>query len=470
MKADRIRLFFVVVILIFAVTAIFWPNNSEAFLDSSINVFFQNIRLGLDIRGGTRLDYRVVVPKDIERSADEMANEVVVVVRQRLDAANYTEAVVSKISGGEDSRIRVEIPGVDDPTIAERLVGKKGKLYFGEILEQQVGVEMPDKRIGIKYASAIWVPSKDKTSANERTWYLVNPYVTVGSRKLYLGGSEIKNAKASVDSQKGGFKIDLEFTSAGTKLFGEITAAFVEQQLPIVLDDVVLVAPQVMSAIRSSSAEISGRFTAQEAMELAALIKSGNLPADLQKLEERTLGPTLGRDIITVSLIAGMFGLLIVLVYMVVFYGLGGLIADLSLVYNTIIILGAMALGKFILTLPGIGGIILTFGTAIDGNIIIIERIKEEIRSGKTILNAITAGYSKSFSAIFDANITSILAGVVLYYLGTGTIKGFATTLIIGILGSMFATLVVSRVLTDMFSSKLHFRLHKEVAKAGDVK
>lgn len=469
MKADRIRLFFVVVILIVALASIFWPNKSEAFLDSSINIFFQNIRLGLDIRGGTRLDYRVVVPKDIERSAGTIADEVVVVVRQRLDAANYTEAVVSKI-GGEDARIRVEIPGIDDPTIAERLVGKKGQLYFGEILEQQTAATMPDKRIGIKYANALWVPSKDKTANNERVWYLLNPYVTVGSQKLYLGGSEIKNAKASVDTQKGGFKIDLEFTAKGTELFGKITAAFVEQQLPIVLDDVVLVAPQVMSAIRSSNAEISGRFTAQEAMELAALIKSGNLPADLQKLEERTLGPTLGRDIITVSLIAGMFGLLIVLVYMIVFYGLSGFIADLALIYNTVLILGAMALGKFILTLPGIGGIILTFGTAIDGNIIIIERIKEEIRAGKTVLNAITAGYSRSFSAIFDSNVTSILAGVVLYYLGTGTIKGFATTLIIGILGSMFATLVVSRVLTNMVSSKLHFRVSKEIAKAGDVK
>ena len=469
MKADRIRLFFVVVILIVALASIFWPNKSEAFLDSSINILFQNIRLGLDIRGGTRLDYRVVVPKDIERSAGTIADEVVVVVRQRLDAANYTEAVVSKI-GGEDARIRVEIPGIDDPTIAERLVGKKGQLYFGEILEQQTAATMPDKRIGIKYANALWVPSKDKTPNNERVWYLLNPYVTVGSQKLYLGGSEIKNAKASVDTQKGGFKIDLEFTAKGTELFGKITAAFVEQQLPIVLDDVVLVAPQVMSAIRSSNAEISGRFTAQEAMELAALIKSGNLPADLQKLEERTLGPTLGRDIITVSLIAGMFGLLIVLVYMIVFYGLSGFIADLALIYNTVLILGAMALGKFILTLPGIGGIILTFGTAIDGNIIIIERIKEEIRAGKTVLNAITAGYSRSFSAIFDSNVTSILAGVVLYYLGTGTIKGFATTLIIGILGSMFATLVVSRVLTNMVSSKLHFRVSKEIAKAGDVK
>ena len=469
MKADRIRLFFVVVILIVALASIFWPNKSEAFLDSSINIFFQNIRLGLDIRGGTRLDYRVVVPKDIERSAGTIADEVVVVVRQRLDAANYTEAVVSKI-GGEDARIRVEIPGIDDPTIAERLVGKKGQLYFGEILEQQTAATMPDKRIGIKYANALWVPSKDKTPNNERVWYLLNPYVTYGSQKLYLGGSEIKNAKASVDTQKGGFKIDLEFTAKGTELFGKITAAFVEQQLPIVLDDVVLVAPQVMSAIRSSNAEISGRFTAQEAMELAALIKSGNLPADLQKLEERTLGPTLGRDIITVSLIAGMFGLLIVLVYMIVFYGLSGFIADLALIYNTVLILGAMALGKFILTLPGIGGIILTFGTAIDGNIIIIERIKEEIRAGKTVLNAITAGYSRSFSAIFDSNVTSILAGVVLYYLGTGTIKGFATTLIIGILGSMFATLVVSRVLTNMVSSKLHFRVSKEIAKAGDVK
>jgi preprotein translocase subunit SecD len=469
LKADRIRLFFVVVVLIVALVAIFWPNQSAAFLDSSINTFFKNIRLGLDIRGGTRLDYKVVVSEETEKSIDEIANEVVIVVRQRLDAANYTEAVVSKISGGADSRIRVEIPGIDDPTIAERLVGKKGKLYFGEILEQATGEEMPAKRIGIKYMNAVWVPSKERNESKERVWYLVNPYSTVGSQKLYLDGSEIKNAKASVDTQKGGFKIDLEFTAKGTDLFGKITTAFVDKQLPIVLDDIVLVAPQVVSAIRSSTAEISGRFTAQEAMELAALIKSGNLPADLQKMEERTLGPTLGKDIITVSLIAGIFGLLIVMVYMVVFYGLSGLIADLSLIYNTLVILGAMALGKFILTLPGIGGIILTFGTAIDGNIIIIERIKEEIRSGKTILNAITAGYSKSFSAIFDANITSILAGVVLYYLGTGTIKGFATTLIIGILGSMFATLIVSRVLTDMFSSKLHFRMNKETVKAGDA-
>lgn len=470
MKKDRVRLFFVVVILIIALVAIFYPSQNTSFLDSSINFFFKNIRLGLDIRGGTRLDYRVSVPADAGKTIDEVANEVVVVVRQRLDAANYTEAVVSKISSGNDSRIRVEIPGIDDPTIAERLVGKKGKLYFGEILEQVTGEEMPAKRIGFKFTNAVWLPSKDRDANNDKIWLLVNPYATVGSQKLYLDGSHIKDAKASVDTQKGGFKIDLVFTTTGTDLFGKITAAFVNQQLPIVLDEIVLVAPQVMTAIRDSNAEISGKFAAQEAMELAALIKSGNLPADLVKLEERTLGPTLGKDIITVSLIAGLFGLLIVLVYMVVFYGVNGLVADISLLYNTAIILGSMALGKFILTLPGIAGIILTFGATVDGNIVISERIREEVRAGKTILNAITAGYSKSFWAIFDSNVTSILAGVVLYYLGTGSIKGFATTLIIGILGCMFTTLVVSRVLTDLLSSTIHFKALKKSTQAGDGK
>jgi preprotein translocase subunit SecD len=237
-----------------------------------------------------------------------------------------------------------------------------------------------------------------------------------------------------------------------------------------VLDDVVLVAPVVETAIRNGSAEISGTFSAQESMELAALIKSGNLPADLEKLQERTLGPTLGKDIIKASLIAGLFGLAIVLVYMIVVYGLLGVVADIALIYNSLLLIGAMAGGSFILTLPGIAGIILTIGTTVDGNIIVLERIKEEMRTGKTPLNAIAGGYSKSFSTIFDANITTILAAVVLYYLGTGTIRGFATTLIIGILGSMFTTLVVSRLLLDSMSGSIKNKWYDSESEAGVAK
>ncbi|HPE68191.1 MAG TPA: protein translocase subunit SecD [Thermotogota bacterium] len=465
MRADRVRLIFVVLVITGALLALFWPQAGRS-ADTFFGSIFKNIRLGLDIKGGSRIDYAIVPAADSEKSIDELANEVVTVVRQRLDSANFTEAVVARVGSGTGTRIRVEIPGIDDPTVAERLVGKRGKLYFAEVLESQKSPTKPAKKIGISYKDAYWLEGKEKVDG-ESMWYLVNPYVTVNNAKTYLDGSSVSDARASADTQRGGFRILLSFDRQGADIFGRVTTAKVGEQLPIVLDELVLVAPVVQNAIRDGSAEISGQFTAQEAMELAALIKSGNLPAELEKLEERTLGPSLGKDIVTASLIAGLFGLAIVLVYMVVVYGTFGIVADIALLYNTLLLLGIMSAGRFILTLPGIGGIILTIGTTVDGNIIVFERIKEEMRLGKTVLNSITGGYAKSFSTIFDANITTILAGVVLYYLGTGTIKGFATTLIIGILGSMFTTLVVSRVLLDGFSGTLKNKWKPSTAGTG---
>ncbi len=465
MKADRIRLIFVVVVILAALIAMFWPNSEKEYT-SFADRMFGNIRLGLDIKGGSRLDYAIKLSDDTDKSISEVADEVVLVVRQRLDNAGYTEAVVQKVASGKDMRLRVEIPGVEDPGVAERLVGKKGKLYFGEILDTVDSDTKPAKKIGLAYTDAIWVKSREQVNGVDR-WYLVREYSKVGSQKLYLDGSTVNNATAAPDTQRGGFKIQLSFNSEGADIFSRITSNFINKQVPIVLDDIVLVAPVVQTAIRDGSAEISGSFTAEESMEIAALIKSGNLPADLEKLQERTLGPTLGKDIIRASLIAGLFGLGIVLVYMIITYGLLGVVADLALVYNSLLLLGVMSGGSFILTLPGIAGIILTIGTTVDGNIIVLERIKEEMRMGKTPLNAIAGGYGKSFSTIFDANVTTILAGVVLYYLGTGTIRGFATTLIIGILGSMFTTLVVSRVLLDGMSGSINNKWHNPESEAG---
>jgi len=465
LRADRIRLIFVIVILLAAFIGLFWPTSGKEYT-SFFDRIFGNIRLGLDIKGGSRLEYAIKLSEDSDKSKSEVADQVVVVVRQRLDSANYTEATVQKVVSGDDIRLRVEIPGVDDPSVAGNLVGKKGKLYFGEILDSQESVTKPTKEL-FANKDAEWL--KYKESVNGTTlWYLVREYVQIGAQKYYLDGSAVRNASAAADTQKGGFMIQLTFDSEGADAFGRITSNFVGEQLPIVLDDIVLVAPVVQVAIQNGQAEISGRFTAQEAMELAALIKSGNLPAELEQLQERTLGPTLGKDIIRASLIAGLFGLGIVLVYMIIFYGLFGIVADLALLYNSILLFGVMAGGNFILTLPGIAGIILTIGTTVDGNIIVLERIKEEMKMGKTPLNAIAGGYSKSFSTILDANITTILAAIVLYYLGTGTIKGFATTLIIGILGSMFTTLVVSRVLLDAMSGSIDNKWHKPQVEAGD--
>ncbi len=466
MKADRIRLAFVILVIGAALLALFWPDASKTY-DNWVEGLFGNIRLGLDIRGGSRLDYSLSVPDDATKPIDEIANEVVVVVRQRLDAANYTEAVVTRVGVGAQSRIRVEIPGVDDPSVAERLVGRQGTLYFGEILETEQSETQPRPKVGIQYRDAIWLRSKD-FAGPATTWYLILPYVRIGSQRVYLDGSKVTDARAEVDTQRGGFKINLAFDREGTEMFARITANFIQQPLPIILDDLVLVAPIVQNAIREGRAEISGRFSAQESMELAALIRSGNLPAELIKEEERTLGPTLGMDIVTASLIAGLFGLIIVLVYMIVYYRLMGLIADIALVYNTFLLLGVMSAGQFILTLPGIAGIILTIGTTVDGNIIVFERIREEMRSGKTTLNAITGGYAKAFSTILDSNVTTILAAFVLFYMGTGPIKGFANTLIIGVVGSMFVTLVVSRLLLNAFHHKIEHGFYAKVeTKAG---
>jgi len=468
LKADRIRLIFVIIVVIAALVALFWSTPGKEYT-SFFDRLFGNIRLGLDIKGGSRLDYRIEVEEGSDKTISEIADEVVVVVRQRLDNANYTEANVTKVGSGQDTRLRVEIPGVKDPGVAERLVGKKGKLYFGEILEREESDTKPAKKVGINYVDTEWLKSRNKVN-DTNVWYLIRPYVKLGAQKYYLDGSKVKDASAAPDTQRGGFRIQLSFNSEGADLFGRITSNFINEQLPIILDETVLVAPVVQSAIRNGQAEISGSFTAQEAMELAALIKSGNLPANLVKLQERTLGPTLGQDIIRASLIAGLFGLGIVLVYMLIVYGLFGVVTDVALIYNSVLLLGVMAGGRFILTLPGIAGILLTIGTTVDGNIIVLERIKEEMRMGKTPLNAIGGGFSKSFSTIFDANITTILASIVLYYLGTGTIKGFATTLIIGILGSMFTTLVVSRVILDGMSGSIENKWHKEETGIGDSK
>lgn len=466
MKADRLRLIFVIALVTLALVAIFWVDGGVEY-NSFADRLLGNIKLGLDIKGGSRLDYAIKVEEGVEKSIDEVANEVVTVVRQRLDNANYTEAVAVRIGSGENSRLRVEIPGIDDPAAAERLVGKKGKLYFGEILDMQSSDVQPAKKIGMNYIDAVWLKQRDRGNGDTNIWYLVRPYSKIGAQKYYLDGSSVKDAKAVADTQRGGFSISLTFDGTGADTFAKITSNFLGKQVPIVLDDIVLVAPVVEVAIRDGRASITGRYTAQEAMETAALIKSGNLPAELIKLEERTLGPTLGKDIINSSLFAGMVGLIIVLIYMLVYYGVFGIVADIALIYNSIVLFGAMAAGNFILTLPGIAGIILTIGTTVDGNIIVFERIKEEMRLGKTALNAIASGYKRSITTIMDANITTILAGVVLYYLGTGTIRGFATTLIIGILGSMFTTLVVSRVFIDAFSGAIKV---KPLKIEGDAK
>ncbi len=438
MRADKIRLIFVLLVLFLSVFFMVWPPvpNAKNFAQK----IFGNIKLGLDIKGGSRLDYIMKGAK----VTPELKDQVLTVLRRRLDDANFTEAIVSAV--GENG-IRVEIPGISDPKKAESLIGQKAQLYFAQVLDHVTSAVKPAPKIGLNYAGAVWLRSKNATD----DWYLVNKNIQVGAGTLQLSGNDVKNAVASVNTQRGGWKIDLTFDSKGAKIFFEITQALVGKPLAIVMDNYVLSAPIVQTAIQGGRAEITGNFTYDQAQELAALIRSGNLPVSLELTEEQTLGPTLGSDVIHRSLIAGIVGIILVMAYMIIYYfGMMGVVADLALLYNGIFVFGMLALTHGILTLPGIAGIILTVGTTVDGNVIIFERIKEEMRTGKTVRASISAGFNRSTAVILDANITTLLTAFVLYYFGTGSIKGFAVTLTIGILGTIFTSLVFSRYLLDL--------------------
>lgn len=449
MRIDRIFLIISVVVISVAFFFLLFPQGGE--VQKGWAMLFSNIHLGLDIKGGSILEFAMDT-KGENVNENELANDVIAVLRNRLDSAGYTEATIRKVFAGNKVRIRVEIPEISDPSKAERLIGKKGKLYFAEVLDSKIQEEKPTEK-PFKYHDAVWLKNQSlQRYSNETEWLLVREDIRIGTKIVRLDGSMVRDARAAFDPKEG-YVINLTFNSEGKKLFADITRAFVNKRLAIVLDNNVLVAPVVREAILTGQARITGKFTVDEAREIATLIKSGNLPVDLIKVEENSVGPLLGKDIILQSLVAGIVGLVLVIIYMIVLYGWMGVVADISLIYNTFLLFGVLALTRSILTLPGIAGIILTIGTTVDGNIIIFERIKEEMRLGKTVHNSITGGFSKATSTIVDANLTTILAGIALYLLGKGTIKGFATTLIIGVVGSMFTVLVVSRVILDMTST-----------------
>ena len=440
MRADKVRLIFILLVLFVSVTFMLYPPAPSA--KGFWGHLFGNIRLGLDIKGGSRLDYVMVGKKP----TPNLSSQVVTVLRRRLDDANFTEAIVSAVG---NNGIRVEIPGIDNPKKAEKIIGQKAQLYFAQVLDQVRSSVKPAPKIGFSYSGAEWLQSKKSTDV----WYLVNKHIKVGAGSLQLSGNHVTNARASVDTQSGGWKIDLTFDSKGATIFFNITNALVGKQLAIVMDNYVLSAPVVKTAIQGGSAEITGNFTYDQAQELSALIRSGNLPVSLNLSEEQTLGPTLGSDVIRRSLIVGLIGVLLVIIYMLIYYmGAMGVVAVIALFYNAFFVFGMLALTHGILTLPGIAGIILTVGTTIDGNVIIFERVKEEMRTGKTMRASISAGFNKSLAVIIDANITTLITAFVLYYFGTGSIKGFAVTMTIGILGTIFTSLVVSRYILELMA------------------
>lgn len=362
------------------------------------NLFsIKNIKLGLDLRGGVSIIYQA----DKENPTTAEMNSAKSLLQGRLDRKNFTEAQVA-IQG--TNRIRVDIPGVENAEEAVEEIGKTAQLIFCD-----------------------------------------------ENGQVLLSGSEIKNASKQViqKDNKTEIMVVLEFTSEGQKLFEEATEKNIGKRICICLDDAIISMPTVQQKITGGNATITGDFTAKSAEELAALIRAGSLPFNLKIISLDNVGAKLGADALETSLKAGVLGTLLVILFMLIFYKILGFAADIALLIYVGLVLSLLSLFSVTLTLPGIAGIILSVGMAVDANVIIFERIKNELENKKSMRASIKSGFAKAFSAIFDGNITTLIAALVLYCFGSGPVKGFAQTLSLGIIISMFTALIVTRFIIN---------------------
>jgi len=385
--------------------------------------------------------------KDVERTTieDLATRQAVETIRTRVDALGVAEPVIQR--QGTD-RIVVEIPGVDDPSRVKEIIGTTGLLELTLVDDRGGPYPTPE---GAKAAYGGTIPDdlrmvegySEDADARTRT-----PVTYVLKRAAAVTGRDLKNAR--VDRDKFNQPAVMFFlTAPGAVKFAKVTGENINKHLAIVLDNRVVSAPNINSQIKESGI-IEGNFTAEKADALALVLRSGALPAEMIVLEERTVGPSLGLDSIKKGVLASVVGMICVFIVVVLYYRLAGVNAVLALVLNAVILLGAMAYINATLTLPGIAGFILTIGMAVDSNVLIFERIREEMDNGKAPKNAIDLGFKRAWGTIVDTHVTTISAALFLFQFGTGPVKGFAVTLVIGLLASVFTAVFVSHLLFDL--------------------
>lgn len=352
------------------------------------------------------------------------------IVRRRIDETGTREPTIQR-QGGD--RILVQLPGVKDPERIKRLLGKTAKLTFHLV---DVGTPLSEALAGRVPPGSVLLPSAEGEAGGGTSHYVVR-------KRVVVSGERLTNAQPTFEQNRP--VVSFKFDTVGGKKFGDVTSENVGRPLAIVLDAKVISAPVIREPILGGSGIITGRFSTQETQDLALLLRAGALPAPLTILEERTVGPSLGADSIQAGKVAGVIAFILVTVFMVLAYGFFGLMADVGLVINLVLIAAALSVLQATLTLPGIAGVVLTIGMAVDANVLIFERIREELRAGRTPLNAIDAGYRRALTTIIDANVTTLMAAVLLYVFGSGPVKGFAVTLSIGLVTSMFTAIWVTR-------------------------
>jgi preprotein translocase subunit SecD len=385
----------------------------------------------LDARddGAMVLKFSEQAIKERKMAAVEQSLEI---VRRRIDELGTREPSIQR--QGED-RIVVQLPGVKDPDRIKSLLGKTAKLTF-HLLDDSTTAEEAGK--GRVPPGSMLLPSAEKERGVPESF--------VVRKRVEVGGDMLVDSKATYS--EGRPVVSFRFNTAGGKKFGDATRENAGKFLAIVLDEKVISAPRINEPILGGSGIISGSFTVQQAQDLSLLLRAGALPAPMQVLEERTVGPDLGADSIKAGAIACLLGLCLVVILMVAIYGTLGVIANIALLLNLTLLLACLSILGATLTLPGIAGIVLTMGMAVDANVLIYERMREEQRNGRTIMSAMQAGFDRAFGTIFDANLTTLAAAALLFHFGTGPIKGFAVTLSLGLITSMFTAVMVTRMLT----------------------
>jgi preprotein translocase subunit SecD/SecD/SecF fusion protein len=395
-------------------------------VDSDINPYYTTYKshqFDIDINNE---QFKLILSKhgliEIKNSSLDQALEI---VRRRVDEVGTNEPNILK--RGND-RILVELPGLDDPMRIKNLLGKTANLTFRFVTQ-----------------------NSEETFGSEKLFFEDGIEQAVVSKRIILSGDNLLDAKPRMDNQTNQTVVSFTLDRIGAKRFGKATSTGIGKKLAIVLDGKIVSAPVIRDAIVSGSGQISGNFTFQSATDLALLLRSGALPAPLNIIEERTVGPDLGQDSIDAGVFALLVGFLLVIIFMFFKYKVFGLIANITLLVNLFFLVGILTIFEATLTLPGIAGIILTVGMAVDANVLIFERIKEETKHEKNNIIAFDTGYIKSKTAILDANITTLIAAIILFFMGSGPVKGFSVTLAVGIFTTLFSVYFIARMLTALY-------------------
>jgi preprotein translocase subunit SecD len=391
-----------------------------------------------ETKGGTALTYKLEAQR-VRRIMDNAMDQALETIRNRIDQFGVAEPTIQR----QGSRnIVVELPGIKDAERAIQLIGKTARLEF----------RLVDEQHSVEEALKGKVPEGDEVlyerRVNKQTGEVTRLPLLL-RKQVLLTGDALTSAEVRIGSQFNEPYVSIEFDREGAQRFERITSENVGKRLAIVLDDTIYSAPAIRERISGGKAQITGSFTVEEARDLAIVLRAGALPAPVRIEENRTIGPSLGQDSIRQGITAGVIGSLLVVLFMLVYYRLSGLVANVALVLNVLMLLAGLGYFRATLTLPGIAGIVLTIGMAVDANVLIFERIREETRAGKPPRAAIDAGFSRAWSAILDGHVTTLIAAAMLFQFGTGPVKGFAVTLVLGMVANLLTAVFICKVIFE---------------------